>query len=84
MFSLSAAALPGRPSPRCWRKRAGTSSCSKKIDFPRFHIGESLLPLNLPLFERLGVADEVERIGVYKPGAEVISDDHAQRGDIPF
>ncbi|MGH7191047.1 MAG: FAD-dependent oxidoreductase, partial [Acetobacteraceae bacterium] len=25
---------------------------------PRFHIGESLLPLNLPLFDRLGVRDE--------------------------
>jgi flavin-dependent dehydrogenase len=37
----------------------------EKDRFPRFHIGESLLPLNLPLFERLGVADEVERIGVY-------------------
>jgi 2-polyprenyl-6-methoxyphenol hydroxylase-like FAD-dependent oxidoreductase len=49
----------------------------EKERFPRFHIGESLLPLNVPLFERLGVADEVERIGVYKPGAEVISDDHA-------
>src|SRR5215469_2384890 len=49
----------------------------EKDRFPRFHIGESLLPLNLPLFERLGVADEVERIGVYKPGAEVVSDQHA-------
>src|SRR5215471_21348048 len=50
----------------------------EKDRFPRFHIGESLLPLNLPLFERLGIADQVERIGVYKPGAEVISDEHAQ------
>src|SRR5215472_4313492 len=50
----------------------------EKERFPRFHIGESLLPLNLPLFERLGVAEEVERIGVYKPGAEVVSDEHAQ------
>jgi 2-polyprenyl-6-methoxyphenol hydroxylase-like FAD-dependent oxidoreductase len=25
---------------------------------PRFHIGESLLPLNLPLFDRLGVAED--------------------------
>ena len=50
----------------------------EKDRFPRFHIGESLLPLNLPLFERLGVADEIERIGVYKPGAEVVSDEHAQ------
>jgi flavin-dependent dehydrogenase len=44
--------------------------------FPRFHIGESLLPLNLPLFDRLGVADDIRRIGIYKPGAEVISDTH--------
>lgn len=27
--------------------------------FPRFHIGESLLPANLPLLERLGVLDRV-------------------------
>jgi flavin-dependent dehydrogenase len=34
----------------------------EKERFPRFHIGESLLPLNLPLFDRLGVADDVHRI----------------------
>src|SRR5579863_606934 len=48
----------------------------EKEQFPRFHIGESLLPLNLPLFDRLGVARDIQRIGVYKPGAEVISDEH--------
>jgi flavin-dependent dehydrogenase len=48
----------------------------EKDRFPRFHIGESLLPLNLPLFDCLGVAAEVERIGVHKPGALVISDEH--------
>src|SRR6266849_10221074 len=48
----------------------------EKDRFPRFHIGESLLPLNLPLFDRLGVADEVRGIGVYKPGAEMVSDAH--------
>jgi flavin-dependent dehydrogenase len=37
---------------------------------PRFHIGESLLPMNLPIFERLGVADEVRSIGVIKRGAD--------------
>jgi hypothetical protein len=42
----------------------------EKERFPRFHIGESLLPLNLPLFDRLGVAADVQRIGVHKPGAE--------------
>jgi flavin-dependent dehydrogenase len=48
----------------------------EKDRLPRFHIGESLLPLNLPLLERLGVADEIRRIGVYKPGAEMVSDAH--------
>jgi flavin-dependent dehydrogenase len=56
----------------------------EKKRFPRFHIGESLLPLNIPLFERLGVAEEVERIGVYKPGAEVVSDEHAQATTFRF
>jgi flavin-dependent dehydrogenase len=46
----------------------------EKSRHPRFHIGESLLPANLPLFEQLGVADDVRRIGVFKPGAEFVSD----------
>lgn len=37
---------------------------------PRFHIGESLLPMNLPIFERLGVLDQVAAIGVRKPAAD--------------
>ena len=37
---------------------------------PRFHIGESLLPMNMPIFERLGVLDQVAAIGVRKPGAD--------------
>lgn len=37
---------------------------------PRFHIGESLLPMNLPILERLGVLDQVEAIGVRKPAAD--------------
>ena len=40
---------------------------------PRFHIGESLLPMNLPLLERLGVLEQVRRIGVVKHGAEFSS-----------
>ena len=34
----------------------------EKERFPRFHVGKSLLPLNLPLFERLCVADEIWRM----------------------
>jgi flavin-dependent dehydrogenase len=45
----------------------------EKARHPRFHIGESLLPANLPLFERLGVADRIRAIGMEKWGAEFIS-----------
>jgi flavin-dependent dehydrogenase len=43
---------------------------------PRFHIGESLLPLNLPLFEELGVAQAVHAVGLVKPAIEFHSMDH--------
>jgi flavin-dependent dehydrogenase len=42
---------------------------------PRFHIGESLLPMNLPILERLGVLEQVRAIGTHKPGAEFPVDD---------
>jgi flavin-dependent dehydrogenase len=45
----------------------------EKARHPRFHIGESLLPANLPLLERLGVADKVRAIGMEKWGAEFVS-----------
>ncbi|MDR7152441.1 flavin-dependent dehydrogenase [Hydrogenophaga palleronii] len=48
----------------------------EKAHHPRFHIGESLLPANLPLLERMGVAEEVKAIGMYKPGAEFVSPWH--------
>src|SRR5512147_2528942 len=37
---------------------------------PRFHIGESLLPLNMPILQRLGVWDELQEIGIRKNAAE--------------
>ena len=49
----------------------------EKAHHPRFHIGESLLPANLPLFERLGVADEMRAIGIRKYSAEFVSPQHA-------
>jgi flavin-dependent dehydrogenase len=48
----------------------------EKEKHPRFHIGESLLPLNLPLFERLGVGHEVARTGLLKYGVQFISPHH--------
>jgi flavin-dependent dehydrogenase len=43
---------------------------------PRFHIGESLLPLNLALFERLGVHKQIAAIGMVKRGAEFVATDY--------
>ena len=41
---------------------------------PRFHIGESLLPRNMEIIDRLGLREAVAEIGVFKPGAEFVSD----------
>lgn len=46
----------------------------EKARHPRFHIGESLLPMNLPIFERLGVLEKVRAMAVYKPGADFEAD----------
>jgi flavin-dependent dehydrogenase len=46
----------------------------EKAHHPRFHIGESLLPMNLPVFERLGVLDKVRELGVFKRGADFEAD----------
>jgi flavin-dependent dehydrogenase len=45
----------------------------EKERHPRFHIGESLLPANLPLLDQLGVAEQVRAIGMLKLGAEFVS-----------
>ncbi|MBB3342334.1 NAD(P)/FAD-dependent oxidoreductase [Luteimonas sp. RC10] len=42
----------------------------EKDAHPRFHIGESLLPMNMPILEELGVLDQVRAIGVHKAGAD--------------
>ena len=47
----------------------------EKAHHPRFHIGESLLPGNVELFEKLGVRDQVARIGMPKFGIEFVPPD---------
>ncbi|HSR65539.1 MAG TPA: NAD(P)/FAD-dependent oxidoreductase, partial [Xanthomonadaceae bacterium] len=42
----------------------------EKARHPRFHIGESLLPMNMPILQRLGVFEQVREIGVLKLGAD--------------
>ena len=56
----------------------------EKAHHPRFHIGESLLPCNVELFERLGLKEEVDKIGMPKFGIEFVSPDHAHRSAVEF
>ncbi len=56
----------------------------EKARHPRFHIGESLLPANLPLLEKLGVADAVKAIGMEKWGAEFFSPWHDHKQSFEF
>lgn len=51
---------------------------------PRFHIGESLLPANGPLFDALGVRAQVEAIGMPKWGVEFVSPHHEHRSRLEF
>lgn len=56
-------------------KRRGLNVVQLEKDHhPRFHIGESLLPANMPILEELGVLEEVRGIGVLKLGADFPED----------
>ena len=56
----------------------------EKDSHPRFHIGESLLPANMPLFEQLGVAEEMRAIGMEKYGATFVSPWHERESGFQF
>ena len=56
----------------------------EKEHHPRFHIGESLLPMNLPVFERLGVLDKVRALGMFKSGADFEADIERGYSTYPF
>jgi flavin-dependent dehydrogenase len=51
-------------------RRGWSVTLLEKDRHPRFHIGESLLPMNLPILQRLGLLEAVEKIGVRKVGAD--------------
>ncbi len=56
----------------------------EKAHHPRFHIGESLLPANAALFDRLGLREQVEAIGMQKYGVEFVSPEHDKCQFIEF
>lgn len=56
----------------------------EKERHPRFHIGESLLPMNLPIFKRLGVLEKVHALGVFKGGADFEADNERGYNSFDF
>jgi len=56
----------------------------EKERHPRFHIGESLLPRNTALLDKLGLREQVAALGVHKPGAEFVSDATGQSVHFSF
>ena len=62
--SLVVGGGPGGSTAATFLARGGLSvAVAERERFPRFHIGESLLPANLPVLERLGVLDRVRAHG---------------------
>jgi flavin-dependent dehydrogenase len=55
-------------------RRGRSVQLFEKHRHPRFHIGESLLPMSIPILERLGVLEAVERIGIRKNAADFPAD----------
>ncbi|TAM95074.1 MAG: NAD(P)/FAD-dependent oxidoreductase [Rhodanobacteraceae bacterium] len=47
----------------------------EKAVHPRFHIGESLLPANVPIFEEIGALEKLRALGRLKLGADFPRDD---------
>ena len=46
----------------------------EKEKFPRFHIGESMLPTSSDTLQRMGVKEKIDRAGfIIKQGAEIVS-----------
>ena len=56
----------------------------EKAHHPRFHIGESLLPANGGLFEKLGVREQVDKIGMPKFGIEFVAPEYTHRSYVEF
>ena len=66
--------------------RAGRSVVVlEREKFPRFHVGESLLPFSLPILDRLGVHDKVRAAGFMKKyGAFFWNEDNGTTRPVVF
>jgi flavin-dependent dehydrogenase len=65
---------PAGSTAACLLARAGRRVVVlEREKFPRFHIGESLLPYSMPVFDRLGIREELDRTAQPKHGAELLT-----------
>ncbi len=75
------------------RQRGRSVLLLEKEKFPRFHIGESLLPFSNEIWSELGVLDDLKAHMMHKPGAHFVNEEtgveftyyfkDAIRGDYP-
>jgi flavin-dependent dehydrogenase len=67
---------PGGATIAALLARAGLAVvCFERERFPRFHVGESLLPATTPLFDRIGVGGAIEAAGFLRKHGAVFTDD---------
>src|ERR1700682_1630818 len=65
---------PAGSTAATWRAQAGRGVIVlEREKFPRFHIGESLLPFSTQAFDRLGVREKLDRTFLPKFGGEIVA-----------
>lgn len=57
------------------RQRGRTALVLEREKFPRFHIGESLLPFGNDVWKELGVFERMNEMFIHKPGARFIHEE---------
>src|SRR3954454_5005462 len=57
------------------RQRKRSVLVLERDKFPRFHIGESMLPFSNDVWRELGVFDKMDALYIHKPGAKFIHEE---------